>query len=126
MNSRSNAAFNYEVVEEQKKAKVVKLPGKKARRLAKLKSQRILIAMVFSIFFVCAVGVSGFVMGLVELTEVTDKSCKALRELEQLQSVNTQLSVKLKSASTYNSFKDKEDTPVEIVKIHKGDLAKRS
>ena len=126
MSNRNNAAFNYEVVEEQKKARVVKLPSKKARRISKLRSQRMLISSVFSVFCGCALGVSVFVMGQVQLTEITDKSFKASHELEKLQSINTQLSVKLKSVSSTNSFQSKSDDLVEIVKVHKNDLAKRS
>lgn len=128
MYNRNNAAFNFEVVEEQRKvrkARIVRLPSKKARKVAKLKSQRMLLASAFSIFCVCALGVSGFIMGQAQLTEIVDKSGKAARELEQIQSLNTQLSVKLKSLNSTNSFA-KSDTPVEIVKVHKGDLAKRS
>lgn len=126
MYNRNNAAFDFEVVQKPRKAKVISLPSKKARKLAKLKSQRMLLTGVFSVFCTCALGVSLFVLGQVQLTEMTDKSCKAAHELEQLQSLNTQLSVKLKSVTTTNSFKDKCDAPVEIVKVHKGDIAKRS
>ena len=125
MYNRNNAAFNYEVVEEQRKARIYELPSKKARKAAKLKSQKMFMVGVFSVFCACALGFSGFLLGQAELTEVTDKSCKASRELEQIQSLNTQLAVKLKSLSVANSF-EKNGTPVEIVKVHKGDVAKRS
>lgn len=125
MYNRNSAAFNYEVVEEQRKARIYELPSRKARKAAKLKSQKMFMVGVFSVFCTCALGVSGFLLGQAQLTEVTDKSCKAARELEQIQSLNTQLAVKLKSLSVANSF-EKNDTPIEIVKVHKGDAAKRS
>ena len=128
MHNRNNAAFNFEVVEEQKKvkkARIIRLPDKKARKAAKLKSQRMLLASAFSVFCACALGVSGFIMGQVQLTEIVDKSGKASRELEQIQSLNTQLSVKLKSLVATNSF-EKNEVHVEVVKVHKGDSAKRS
>lgn len=126
MYNRNSAAFNFEVVEERKRAKVITLPSKKVCKLAKLKAQRILMASIFSVFCTCALGVSVFVMGQAQLTEITDKSGKASHQLEQLQSLNTQLAVKLKSLNTTNSFKDKNDASVELVKVHNGDFAKRS
>ena len=127
MYSRNNSAtLNFEVVEKPKRAQVIKLPSKKARKIAKLKAQRILISGVFSIFCSCALAGALFIMGQVQLTEITDMSCKASHKLEQLQSLNTQLTVKLKSLSTTNSFKDRSDESVEIVKVHKDDFAKRS
>lgn len=124
---RNSAALNFEVVEKQKKkARIIELPSKKARKAAKLKAQRMLITSAFSVFCSCALGVSFFVMGQAQLTEITDMSCKASHKLEQLQSLNTELAVKLKSLNTTNSFKDKNDASVEIVKVHKGDFAKRS
>ncbi len=126
MYNRNNAALDFEVVQKPRKAKVISLPSKKARRLAKLKSRRMLMTWAFTGFCACALGVSCFVLGQVQLTEITDKSYKAAHDLEQLQSLNTQLSVKLKSVTTTNSFEEKCDTPVEIVKLHKGDIAKRS
>ncbi len=125
MYNRNNAAFNFEVVEEQRKAKVVRIPGKRARKLAHLRSQRLLMLGVFSVFCVCALGVSGFVMGQAELAVLSDRSSQACRNLEQIQSVNTQLSVKLKSVDASDSFQDKNVVPVEIVAVHTQDAAKR-
>ncbi len=125
MYNRNNAAFNFEVVEEQRKAKVIRLPGKNARRLAKIKLQKMLLLGVFSVFCTCAVGISYFILGQAELTELADKSSKAYRNLEQIQGLNTRLSVELKSVNATNSFKDTDSDSVEIVRIHKNDLVKR-
>ena len=116
-----------EVLSNNKSSQVAEFENelKEARKAAKLKSQKMFMVGVFSVFCTCALGFSGFLLGQAELTELTDKSCKASRELEQIQSLNTQLAVKLKSLSVANSF-EKNDVPVEIVKVHKGDVAKRS
>ncbi len=124
MHNRNSAALDYEVARERKKARIVRLPGKKARKLSNLRAQRMLMLGVFSVFCTCALGVSGFVMGQAKLTELTDKSCTACRKLEQIQSLNTQLSVKLKSFDTTGSLQGHEGDLVEIVTVHKCDSAK--
>ena len=126
MHNRNSAALDYRVAKERKKARIIRLPGKKARKLSNLRAQRMLMLGVFSVFCTCALGVSGFVMGQAKLTELTDKSCTACRELEQIQSLNTQLSSKLKSIGASIVSQNDNLAPIEIVAVSTRDAAKRS
>ncbi len=121
-----NAAFDFEAFEQRKvkKAKIFRLPDKEARQRQRVRAKRQLTLSLFSAFFIGAIGISSFVMGQVKLTEVSDQSIKASKELEQCKSVNTQLSVKLKAEAAKNVAQSTKDSPVEIVKVHKGDIAK--
>lgn len=126
-----NEAYDFKALEERelKRGKVVKLPGNKIRRREKLKAQKMLLVSTFSIFLITAGCVSAFVLGQAKLTEFTDQASKASTELKQCQSLNTQLKMKLEGMqSSHNNggFKDKNNSSVEIVKIHKGDTAKIS
>ncbi len=124
-----NIAFDFGALEERKvkKGKVFELPNEESRRKERLKSQKFLLTGIFSIFFVTALGISGFIMGQAKLTEVTDKYSKASKQLQECQSVNTGLEMKLKEISNISKSSNlSKDSSVEIVKIHKGDTAKIS
>lgn len=124
-----NMAFDFGALEERKvkKSKIFRLPNEESRRKEKLKSQRSLLVGVFSLFFVTALGVSGFIMGQAKLTEVTDKYSKASKQLQECQSVNTGLEMKLKEVSNISKSSNlSKESSVEIVKIHKGDTARIS
>ncbi len=124
-----NIAFDFGALEERKvkKGKVFELPNEESRRKERLKSQKFLLTGIFSVFFVTALGISGFIMGQAKLTEVTDKYSKASKQLQECQSVNTGLEMKLKEISNISKSSNlSKDSSVEIVKIHKGDTAKIS
>lgn len=124
-----NIAFDFGALEERKvkKGKVFELPNEESRRKERLKNQKFLLTGIFSIFFVTALGISGFIMGQAKLTEVTDKYSKASKQLQECQSVNTGLEMKLKEISNISKSSNlSKDSSVEIVKIHKGDTAKIS
>lgn len=124
-----NIAFDFGALEERKvkKSKVFELPNEESRRKERLKSQKFLLTGIFSVFFVTALGISGFIMGQAKLTEVTDKYSKASKQLQECQSVNTGLEMKLKEISNISKSSNlSKDSSVEIVKIHKGDTAKIS
>lgn len=124
-----NIAFDFGALEERKvkKGKVFELPNEESRRKERLKNQKFLLTGIFSIFFVTALGISGFIMGQAKLTEVTDKYSKASKQLQECQSVNTGLEMKLKEISNISKSSNlSKDSSVEVVKIHKGDTAKIS
>lgn len=124
-----NMAFDFGALEERKvkKGKIFRLPNEESRRKEKLKNQKSLLVGVFSLFFVTALGVSGFIMGQAKLTEVTDKYSKASKQLQECQSVNTGLEMKLKEVSNISKSSNlSKESSVEIVKIHKGDTARIS
>lgn len=124
-----NIAFDFGALEERKvkKGKVFELPNEESRRKERLKSQKFLLTGIFSVFFVTALGISGFIMGQAKLTEVTDKYSKASKQLQECQSVNTGLEMKLKEISNISKSSNlSKESSVEVVKIHKGDTAKIS
>ncbi len=124
-----NIAFDFGALEEKKlrKSKIFRLPNKESRRKERLKNQKSLLTGIFSVFFVTALGISGFIMGQAKLTEVTDKYSKASKQLQECQSVNTGLEMKLKEVSNISKSSNlNKESSVEIVKIHKGDAAKIS
>lgn len=124
-----NMAFDFGALEERKvkKGKIFRLPNEESRRKEKLKNQKSLLVGVFSLFFVAALGVSGFIMGQAKLTEVTDKYSKASKQLQECQSMNTGLEMKLKEVSNISKSSNlSKESSVEIVKIHKGDTARIS
>lgn len=114
-----NAAYDFGVLEEHKKhGRVVKLPGQRARQKERLKSQRKVLAGLFSMFLVVAGGVSAFVMGQVKLTEVTDQTEKAAKELDECESSNMQLRMQLESQNI-DGIKNAEIQQTDIVRIPK-------
>ena len=125
-----NLVYDFDVIVEPKpkRGRVVRLPSKTLRSLNKLKSQRLLLTGLFSVFSVVAVSVSIFLFGQAKLTEITEECYRVSKSLEQCKTENTQLSMKLKSVQslkTGNSFL-RDDNMAEIVKVHSSDMAKIS
>lgn len=126
-----NEAYDFRTLEERelKRGRIVKLPGSKKRRREKIKAQKMLLVSIFSVLLSSAFCVSAFVFGQAGLTEFTDKAHKASIELKESQSANTHLRMKLEALQSSRSnggFKDKNESAVEIVKVHSGDTAKIS
>lgn len=120
-----NLVYDFDIIAEPKRGKVVRLPSKKLRRLNKLKSQRLLLTGLFSIFSAVALSVSVFLFGQAKLTEITEECYRVSKSLEQCKTESTQLSMKLKSIQSLkagNSFL-RDDNMAEIVKVHSEDMA---
>ena len=112
-----NAAYDLRVLEKQKrKGQIVELPGRRARRKEKLKTRRLFLTAVFSVFMVSAMVVSGFVMGQVKLTEITDQAEKASKILDERETANMQLRMEIESQGKSQSA---DSVHNEIVKIPK-------
>ncbi len=125
-----NAAYDFGTLEKKnivKKEKILELPGKSSRRKENLKNQKAILTGLFSSFLVVSLGISGFIMGQAKLTEVTDKYSKASKQLEECKSANTGLEMKLKEICENSETSGflKNDS-IEVVKVHKGDVAKIS
>lgn len=122
-----NAAFDFKTLEERKvkRGNIVVLPGRRARQHEKSKNRKIILTSAFSIFFGVALGVSGFIVGQAKLTEITDAYSKASKQLEECKSTNTGLEMKLKELDGGSaSVGFSENSTVEIVKVHKNDIAR--
>lgn len=125
-----NAAYDFKTLEKKKvvkRGKILELPKKSSRSKENLKNQKAILTGLFSSFLVLSLGVSGFIMGQAKLTEVTDKYSKASKQLEECKSANTGLEMKLKEIcenSETSGFLRNDS--VEVVKVHKGDVAKIS
>ena len=122
-----NAAYDFNLQEQRefkRRGEIIKLPGRKERRLQKLLMQKILIGSIFSLVCVVATGVSAFIFGQAKLTELTDQISKAKKELDECKSINVGLNMKLESTKNLEDYKFSAPYDnVETVKVHKNDVA---